>query len=163
MQNKIGLRGTFKVVHSDKDGNVKGEYDFPNGIVDVGVNHLFETTFNGGTPITAWYVGLINNAGFSALANADTMASHSGWTEAAGYASATRPEWTCGTAAARAITNSATVDFAIDASATIKGIFITSSSTKSGSTGTLWSTASFSSNATVVDTDSLKITYTISA
>jgi hypothetical protein len=162
MQNKMGLRGQFRLIHSDKDGVVKGEYDFPNGIVDVGINHLLETAFNGGTPITAWYIGLINNAGFSALAAADTMSSHSGWAEAVGYSGSTRPEWTAGTAAGRAITNSATVDFAINATATIKGIFITSSSTKSGTAGTLWSTAAFSSNASVVSSDTLKITYTIS-
>lgn len=161
MLNKMGLRGKFTVVHLDKDGNIKGEFDFPNGIVDVGLNHLLETTFNGGTQITSWFVGLINNAGFTALANADTMASHSGWAEATGYSEATRPEWTAGTAASRAITNSATVDFTINATATIRGIFITSSSTKSGTAGTLWSTAAFSSNASVIASDSLKITYTI--
>jgi hypothetical protein len=161
MQNKMGLRGKFTVVHLDKDGNTKGEYEFPNGIVDVGLNHILETTFNGGTQITAWYVGLINNAGFTALANADTMASHSGWAEAAGYSEATRPEWTAGTAASRAITNSSTVDFTINATATIRGIFITSSPTKSGSAGTLWSTAAFSSPASVLAADVLKVTYTV--
>lgn len=161
MQNKMGLRGKFKVVHSDKDGNVKGEYEFPNGIVDVGMNHILETEFNGGTPVTSWFIGLINNAGFTALANADTLASHSGWVEATGYSEATRPEWTAGTAASRAITNSSTVDFTINATATIKGIFITSSSTKSGTSGVLWSTAAFSSNASVVSSDVLKVTYSV--
>lgn len=161
MQNKMGLRGKFTVTHLDKDGVVKGEYEFPNGIVDVGMNHILETQFNGGTPVTAWYIGLINNAGFSALANADTMASHSGWAEATGYTESARPEWTAGTASGRAITNSSTVDFTINTSATIKGIFITSSATKSGTTGTLWSTAAFSSNASVVNTDVLKITYSV--
>lgn len=162
MQNNMGLRGQFKVLHTDKDGVVKGEYDFPNGITDVGMNHILETQFNGGTPVTSWFIGLMNNSGFTALAAADTMSSHTGWTELTAYTEATRPEWTAGTAAARAITNASVVDFTMNATNVVKGIFITSVSTKSGTTGTLWSTASFSSTASVVNTDVLKITYSVS-
>lgn len=159
--HKIGLKGQFKVEHFDKDGNLVGVHDFPNGIVDAGIHHALDTVFDGGTPITTWYIGLINNAGYSALSNADTMASHSGWAEATGYSEATRPAWTPGAATGRAITNGTPVDFTINASQTIRGIFITSNNTKSGTSGTLWSTALFASNATVVNGDVLKITYTV--
>lgn len=159
---KIGLKGRFQIEHRNAAGDLVGKYDFPNGIVDVGLNHILETEFNGGTPITTWYMGLIDNASFSALANADTMASHAGWIENDDYASATRPEWTAGTAVARAITNAATVDFAINATVTLKGIFINSVATKNGTLGTLWSTAAFSSNVSASNGDTLKVTYTVS-
>lgn len=158
----MGLNGKFIVTHLDKEGNVKGEHEFPNGIVTVGINHILETQFRAGTPITSWFVALINNAGFTAIPDADTMSSHSGWTELSAYAAGTRPSWTAGAAAARAMTNSATVDFTMNATNVVKGIFITSSSTKDGTTGTLWSTATFASNASVVNSDVLKITYTVS-
>lgn len=156
------MKGRHVVEHRNARGVLLGVYEIPNGIVDVGLNHILETQFNGGTPVTAWYAGLINNSGFSALSNADTMASHAGWAETAAYDEATRPEWTAGTAAARAITNSSTIDFSINATVTIKGIFITSVNTKSGATGILWSTASFASPVSASNGDTLKVTYTVS-
>jgi hypothetical protein len=45
----------------------------------------------------------------------------------------------------------------------LKGIFVTSSNTKNGTTGTLWSTAAFASTVDVSNGDSLKITYTVNA
>ena len=162
MNNKVGLKGRFQIEHRNKAGELIGKYDFPNGIVDEGLNHILETQFNGGTPITSWYVGLIDNASFSALANADVMNSHAGWQESDDYSEATRPEWTAGTAASRQITNSATVDFSINATVTLKGIFITSNNTKNGTTGVLWSTAAFSSNVSANNGDTLKVTYTVS-
>ena len=107
----------------------------------------------------------MDNAGFSAFATADTMASHAGWAETSGYSNANRPQWTCGAAASRQITNSVTVDFNINATVTVKGLFIcggTGASTKGGSTGTLWSAAAFGSTVAVTSGDVLKVTYTLS-
>ena len=160
--SKIGLKGRFHIQHFDSEGRLKGVYRVPNGIVDEGLNHILETQFNGGTPVTSWYIGLVNNAGFSAFANADVMNSHAGWVEATVYDEATRPEWTAGTAASRSITNASTVDFSINATVTLHGIFITSNSTKSGTTGVLWSTAAFASNVSANNGDTLKVTYTVS-
>jgi hypothetical protein len=156
--------GRFQIQHI-RGGQVLATIDVPNGIVDVGLNHILETEFNGGTPITAWYMGLVDNAGFSAFDAADIMSSHAGWDESVAYDEATRPEWTAGTASGRAITNAVTVDFTMNASATIKGLFIvggTGAATKSATTGTLWSTAAFASTIAVADDDVLKVTYTVS-
>ena len=154
-------RGKFKAQHI-RDGKVIGEYDFPNGIVDVGLNSILGIMFHADTQITTWYLGLIDNSGFSALANADTMSSHAGWNEFTTYSQANRPTWTPGAASGRSITNGTTVDFSITGSGTIKGIFVTSNNTKGGTTGTLWATAAFSSNVSVVNGDTLKVTYTVS-
>ena len=162
MKNDRIAQGFFSVQCFDKDGLLKWTRDLPNGIVDVGIHNLLDAAFNGGTQISTWYMGLINNASFSALAAADTMASHAGWAETAAYDEATRPEWTAGSAATRAVTNSVTVDFTMDATITVRGIFVASDSTKSGTGGTLWSTAAFSSNASTTDGDVLRVTYTVS-
>lgn len=157
------LKGKYHIEHYNKAGELIGKYEVPNAIVDVGLNHILETEFNGGTPITAWYIGLVDNASFSAFANADIMSSHAGWIEThTTYSQGTRPEWTAGTAAGRAITNASTVDFSMTGTITIKGIFITSNSTKGSTTGTLWSTAAFASNVTANNGDTLKVTYTVS-
>ncbi len=167
MAKRIGLanllfaRGKFHVEHI-RDGKVIGRYAFPNGIVDVGMNSLLDVYFHAASQITTWYISLVNNSGFSAFANADTMASHAGWTELTAYDEANRVEWAEGAAASRAITNATTADFTINATATVKGIFVTSENTKGGATGTLWATAAFTTPVSVVDNDILKITYTVS-
>lgn len=158
---EMRVRGKFLIEHI-RDGRVIGYYEVPNGIVDVGMNYLLDAGFPGGTQITTWYIGLVDNAGFSAFADADTMASHAGWSESTAYSEANRPQWTVGSASSRQVTNAATVDFSINATATIKGIFITSNNTKGGTTGTLWSTAAFGSTVSVNNGDTLKVTYTLS-
>lgn len=162
MKNGLKLAGHFQVQHFDKNGELKEVYDFPNGIVDEGLNHILDTQFNGGTPVDPWYVGLINSAGFSALSNSDTMSSHAGWAETAAYTEGTRNEWTAGAASSRSVTNAVSLDFSINATVTIRGLFVSSNSTKSGTTGVLWSTALFASAISAENGDTLKVTYTVS-
>jgi hypothetical protein len=154
-------RGSFHVEHY-RAGQLLGRFRVPNGITDVGMNTLLDVMFHGVSAITTWYIGLVNNSGFSSFANADTMASHSGWTEFTSYDEANRVTWPEDAAATRSISNTTTADFTISATGTLHGIFVTSDNTKSGTTGTLWSTAAFSSNVSVVDNDVIKITYTVS-
>jgi hypothetical protein len=162
MKQKMPVKGMFSVQHFNKLGELVGEYKFPNGIVDEGIEHLLDVGFHGVAATATWYIGLIDNAGWTAYADADTMAAHAGWAECEAYAAATRPAWTEGEASGRAITNAATVDFAINATKTLKGIFITSDNTKGGTTGILWSTGSFTSTVSVESGDTFKVTYTIS-
>jgi len=162
MKEKLPLKGMFKLEHYDKEGNHLGTYDVQNGIVDVGMNYLLDAGFNGGTQNSTWYMGLIDNSGFSSLNAADTMGSHSGWSEAEGYTEAGRPEWGAGSAASRQVTNATTTNFSINGTATMYGIFITTVNTKGGTTGTLWSTAAFSSTVSTSNGDTLKVTYTVS-
>lgn len=157
-------RGRFKVEHL-RNGEVIGEYEFNNDITNEGKNTLFEVMFHDGTQIasSAWCIGLISNSGYSALAAADVMASHAGWTEATGYTQSTRVAWGPGAAASQSITNSSPATFDLNATATIKGIFITSQNTKSGTTGKLWATALFGADVPVTSGDQLRVTYTVSA
>lgn len=160
--NKLKMRGRFHVEHV-RSGEVIGKYEMPNGIVNEGLNSILDIMFHATTQIATWYIGLVDNAGFTAFAASDIMSSHTGWSESVAYSDATRIEWTEGAAATQSITNSTPVTFNINAGATIKGIFVTSGSAKSGTTGTLWSTAAFASNVTVVNGDQLKVTYTVNA
>ena len=162
MNEKMSLKGRFQIEHI-RDGVVLQKIDQPNGITDVGLNKILDVMFHGITAIGTWYVGLIDNASYSTLAAGDTMASHAGWIECIAYDEGTRSEWTEGAAAAKSITNATALTFTMNASKTIKGIFVSSASDKSGATGTLWSTAAFGSTVTVVSGDLLKITYTVTA
>jgi hypothetical protein len=157
------LKGRFVVEHRNRDDSLKALYEFPNGIVDVGLNHILDTQFNGGTPVTTWYIGLVDNSGFSAFADADTLASHAGWSESTTYTESNRVTWASDAAATRAISNSTTADFSVNATGNLKGIFVSSNNVKAtGNTGTLWSTAAFSSVVATANGDTLKVTYTIS-
>jgi len=132
-----------------------------NGIVTVGVNDMLNAYFGATTQSTAWYVGLVDNSSFSAFSSADTMGSHSGWIENTAYNESTRPQWSAGTAASGAITNSGTFQFTINSSVTIHGAFVTNNSTKSGTSGTLWATGALASNQSLTSGQLLKLAYTV--
>lgn len=162
-QQKANIKGRFIVEHRDRDDNLKGIYEVPNGIVDEGIESLLDVGFHGVSQIGTWYIGLVDNSEWTAFADADTLSSHDGWTESTNYTEGTRVEWDEDAAASRAISNSTTANFTINATGNLKGIFISSCSVKStGTTGTLWSTAAFSSVVATANGDTLKVTYTIS-
>ena len=160
VENGFGLRGSFVAECFDAAGNLKWREADHNQIKNAGLDYLLNTGFHAGSAVTTWYLGLITAGGTITTAG-DTMSSHAGWTENTTYSDATRREWTEGASSSGVITSSSTSDFNINGSATIGGIFVTSDNTKSGTTGTLWSTAAFASDQTVSSGDVLKISYTI--
>jgi hypothetical protein len=137
------------VVEHVRAGQIIGKYEFNN-------------LFNGGTPVTTWYAGLISSTSYSAIDATDTMGSHAGWTEFTSYSQSTRVEWTAGAASSQSITNGTAMTFSINGSGTVKGLFVTSVNTKSGTTGVLWNAALFSADVDVVNGDELRCTYTLS-
>ena len=110
------FRGRFGFELYSKEGNLIEKINFRNGITDVGVAHAYDCVFHEGAQITAWYIGLIDNSGYTALANADTMASHAGWNEFTTYTEANRVAWAEGATAARTITNATAAEFFNDRS-----------------------------------------------
>lgn len=163
LADKVGPQGTFHMEHFDKDGNLLGTYDFPNQVTNAGKNSWLGIMFHGDTQITNWYIGLVDNSSFTAFNVADTMSSHSGWIEFVSYSGGTRVAWGPAASASQSITNTAAAVFNITATATLQGIFVTSSNTLSGTTGTLWTGCSFASTVAVNNGDQLKITYTVNS
>lgn len=158
---QLGFAGFFVVECLDADGNHKWTAETHNMPVSVGLDYVLNVSFRAQSQLASWYLGLMNTG---TLAAGDTMGSHAGWTENTAYAAATRPQWTAAAPSGNAIANSSTVDFAVNGSGTIAGIFVTSDSTKSGTTGTLWATANFTGGSQAVSNgDTLKVTYTITA
>jgi hypothetical protein len=92
------------------------------------------------------------------------MSSHAGWTENTDYSQSVRQTLTLGTASAGSIDNTASkATYSINATATIAGAFITSDSTKSGTTGTLYGVVDFASSRAVISGDTLEVTVTLTA
>ena len=153
----IGLANFWKVTCLDKDGNIKWEEDNKNIIVTAGLNHILDVQFHATTQVTAWYIGL---KGAGTPVAADTMASHSSWAELTGYAG-NRKEWTEGAASSGSMTNGSSVDFTINATATVAGAFLNTAAT--GTSGTLYGVVDFSSSRAVIDGDTLQVTVTVTA
>ena len=155
--------GRFDVECYDEDGKLAWSATVPNGVTNTALNDVLNVYLRNGTPKANWYMGLIDNSGFTALAAADTISSHAGWSEATGYSASTRPAWAPAAASSQAVVNSSTVDFAMSGTATIRGLFIVSDNTKGGTSGLLYSTAAFTEgNQAVLNGYTLKVTYTAS-
>jgi hypothetical protein len=144
-------------------------------VVSNGLDLILNVMFRSTSAITTWYLGLVDNAGFSTFAATDTISSggHPGWNEVSSgnVGNTTRPQWipaAPGSPNANSIVNSSAVAFnmtpTVGTTITIKGLFLVSDSTWGGTAGTLFSTASFQGGTQAVNNgDVLKVTYTVSA
>jgi len=166
--DSASAKGVYKVQCHDKDGNLKWEAEAPNLVVNVGLQDMNTQYFTGVAYTATWFLGLYGSGATNTPAAGDTMSSHAGWTEVVAYSQATRPVCTFGTpttANPSVATNSASpATFSINGTTTVGGAFLTSNSTKGGTTGTLFSAADFSApgDRSVVSADTLSVTYTLS-
>lgn len=158
------LTGTYRAEVIRHDGSVESYY-IENDVVDVGLNLILDGL---DSSTGALYVGLITHPA-TALANADTMVSHSGWTESTAYAGS-RKTWTSAAAASQKVTNAASpAEFTMNATVTIYGCFLNTAA--SGAGGILFSTGQFqksdgsalTTGIALVDTNVLKIVYELEA
>lgn len=157
--NGITFRGFVIAECYDKDGNLKWRDEGENLVVDTGINYIFGNDIEAAT----LYVGLKDTG---APAAGDTMASHAGWAEITPYSDATRIAFTENASTTdEAVSNSGSpAAFAINATDTVFGCFLTTDSTKAGTAGTLIGAEDFSGGSQAVTSgDTLNVTYTISA
>jgi hypothetical protein len=172
--SRVGLGGVFTVTCFDKDGNLKWEDKFHNLVMNVGLQDLNNKYFNGSAYTAAWYLGLITGPGSgTSFAAADTMSSHTGWTEFINYTGTDRILADFGTATnadPSVILNSTgtggspAVYTISGAGGTIAGAFLTTGQVKSATTGILFSAGDFSGGDKIVASgDTVNVTYTFNA
>lgn len=158
----LKAKGSYRVECRGADGEVKWVEDIQNLVVTVGKNYLLDTFLSGSSYTAAFYLGLVDGASAPSFAAADTMASHGGWSENVAYSNGTRPAISFNAASGGAKVSVAVV-FNINGAATIAGCFLTTVSTKSGTTGTLTSAGSFSAGSRALQSgDTLSVTYQLS-
>lgn len=167
---EVFARGHYLVTCIGADGEVKWEDTIENLVTNAGKADLLDKYLAGSAYTAAWYLGLVDGASAPTYNAADTMASHAGWTESTAYSNSTRvaPTWNTasasgGGAGAAGTGTKATnaMSFTINGTATIAGVFLVNNSTKAGTTGTLYSSGSFSAgNKSVASGDTLNVTYT---
>jgi hypothetical protein len=171
IENEVAtIWGFYTVECYDANGDLKWADKYMNLVVNVGKSDALDKYFKGSAYTAAFYIGLVDGASAPTYNAADTMGSHAGWTESTAYSNANRVTAVFGTATASgggagapgtgSIVTSAAV-FNINATATIAGCFVTTNNTKGGTTGTLFSSGSFSGgNRAVVNGDTLNVTWT---
>lgn len=176
---QTGIEGWYRFECRDKDGNIKWEESFPNQVVQVGKQLMFDTLLKGSSyTVTGPYLGLIaTSTGYSPT---DTMSSHSDWTEFTAYTvggSAVRGTASFGsstgnnvtTSGSNIVTSTATaITYTITGSGgTVTGCFLVTgsgaSSTQSSTTGTLYSAGGFAVAKTTTAGDTVTVTYSTTA
>lgn len=171
-EERAELHGTFVVECLGPDGQLKWRDTIENTVVTVGKNLALDTFLAGsGYTVVGPYMGLISSVSWTGVNAADTMASHSGWTEA-GNANAptyTAPRKTCAWSSANAGSKalSSALSFAITSTGTVKGAFIVygtgAVSTIDNTSGTLYSAGTFTGGDKAVgDGDTLNVSYSTS-
>lgn len=163
----INLGGEFSLAAYDRPRGSRRrrklwEQTLRNGVTTPGLADLLSVAFAAGTQKPAWYVGLIDNASFSAVSSSDTSASHAGWVELTGYTAGARPQWSPTVTNALAV-NATPLEFVPSGSIAVKGLFVASVSTKGGTTGILWSTAVLAAVRNLAAGQALEVIYRLRA
>lgn len=162
--------GVYIVECHDKDGTLRWSDTIENVVTSVGKNLALDSYLgaSGGSAPggTGPYMGLIDASGFTAVAAADSMGSHSGWSEFTGY-SGTRKTcaWSAASSGSKAL--SASLTFSVNSTGVIQGGFIVYGSgavnTISDPNGILYSCGQFSGGSKSVSSgDSISVSFTAS-
>lgn len=163
----IRVKNTYRFEARDRDGNLKWVEEVENLTTTQGLNDLLTKYFKGSAYTATFYMGLVNNSGFSSFNAADTAGQIGGtnaWSEATAYSESVRQTLTLGTASAGSIDNSASkCVFSINGTVTIHGAFIATNSTKSGTSGVLYGEAAFSADRSLLNGDTLTVQVTLTA
>jgi len=166
LANGVYGGGIFYFQCFDNDGNLKWEDEAHNLVVNVGLQDMNDKYFSGSAYTAAWYLGLITGPGSgTTIAAADTLASHSGWTEDTDYSGDRKAvTFGSGTAADPSVINNSgsPSQFSMTGTTTIAGAFLASVDT--GTSGILFSASDFQSpgDRDVVSGDTLNVTYEFS-
>ena len=153
--------------YAHKGGPLLWREHVKNLTVTQGLNDILSKYFAGSSYTAAWYVGLINNASFTALAACDTSAQingTNGWIEDTAYSAGVRQTLTLGSVSGGSVSNSASpASFTMNASGTLNGAFIATTATQgAGAGGTiLYGEASFSSTQAYASGNVITVTVTL--
>jgi hypothetical protein len=161
---------TFKCFEYE-GGPLLWEDKIENVVCTLGKNLMLQTALTGSAyTVVGPYMGLISSLSFTAVAAADTMASHAGWLEAGStnaptFAARLAPAF--GTAASGAIALSSATSFTMTGAGTLQGAFIAygtgAVTTLMSTAGTLLSAGVFTAGAQPVNAANVvQVSYSLS-
>lgn len=139
-----------------------------NLTTNEGLNDALSKYFKGSSYTASFFVGLVDNASFTAFAAGDTAAQingSNGWIELTAYSESVRQTLTLGSVASQSVDNTGSpAVFTANATKTIKGGFVVTNSTKGGTSGVLYCEAAFTGgNQPVVSGNVVNVTVTLTA
>lgn len=149
----------------DRHGKLKWREEVHNLVTNEGLNDVLSKYFKASGYTATWYVGLIDNVNFTAIAAGNTAAgitlNASGanqWQEFDDFSETNRQTLTLGAVASQSVDNSASkAAHNITATGTVKGAFVVSTNIKGGTTGVLYGAAAFAANRAVEIGDVLNL------
>ncbi len=145
-------------------GGQKWVEDWHNIVVNEGLDSLLDQSLAGQTQITSWYVAIFE-ASYTILSSTTAANFATNATESTAYSEGNRQTWTPnGVASSQSVSNSSNkATFSINATKTIYGAALLSSSTKGGTSGKMYAGGQFASSRSVVSGDSLLVAATFSS
>ncbi len=166
----LGLTGhnSYRLECRRPDGTLRWAEDITNLITNEGLDDILAKYLKGSGYTASFFVGLIDNAGFTAIAAGDDAAGittdasgGNAWGELTEYSEGARQALNLGSVASQSVDNSASkAAFSINATVTVKGAFIATASAKLATTGVLYGAAAFSTARAALDGDTLNVTAT---
>lgn len=160
-----GLRvgGVFAIEHY-RDGKLLSSEVIPNIVTDEGLNYILETSMSGASQNLTHYVGIYSNN--YTPQSTDVMSTFAG----AGVANeittevdeTTRQTWVEPGIGSKTITNSASpAVFTANTTVSAYGAFLSSDNVMDGTTGVLVAASLFAAVRSLLNTDTLNVTYTL--
>jgi hypothetical protein len=153
---KLGFEYTVEQI---RDGEVIASETIHNLMPTEGATYFLSAALLGAAQTSTWYIGLFEND-YTPVAT-DTQALFVGSAyarETTAYTETTRPQWQNDPILNGVLTNTTNkAVFTFNATKTIYGAFLTTASTKGGTTGVLLSAARFLSPKPVQNTDILRV------
>lgn len=169
MLTQLKLKNIWKFrAYSRAGGELLWTERVENLIPTEGLNNALSKLYKASAYTAAWYVGLVSNVGFVTFAAGDTAAQiggSNGWAEATAYAETVRQTLTLGAVSAGSVNNSASLaSFTINSPIVLKGGFLSTSATKSGTAGVLGGEAAFNEgNQTLASGNIITVEVTLTA
>lgn len=166
---RLLMRTVYEFEATDRNGVVLWTRKVPNLVTNEGLNNVLQQFFKGSAYTAGFSIGLVDVSGFTAFAATDTAAQIGGtnaWTEITAYSQATRQSLVLGSVSGQSVDSTASpASFTMNATKTIKGAFLSTSSVKGGTSGVLYGESAFSggNEGPLNSGDTLKVSITLTA
>ncbi len=157
MESKIKFGGIYRITHANKDGEIISVDEFKNIVPTEGLGYINNVVF-GGAAASSLYIGLYSN-NYTPVST-DVMGTFlTSASEFTTYSEIARVQYNPVVAGASVSNTASKAVFTASASGTVRGAFMSTSSVKNATAGSLISASLFSSAKSLTAGDTLTVEY----